>query len=78
MDGRVKSMTQAAAAQAMHILFISTCPRCGHEQAQWYSRLALLTLLRRGKAVDGYCVVCQENWQLSTDERDSLVAKLSG
>ena len=69
-------MTQAATAQALQILFISACPRCGHEQAQWYSHSALLTLLRRGHPVAGYCVVCQENWQLSTDEQDSLSAKL--
>jgi hypothetical protein len=71
-------MTQVAAAQEMRISFMSSCPRCGHEQTQWYSRLALLTLLGRARPVDGYCVVCQENWQLSPPERHSLAAKLSG
>ena len=69
-------MTQAAAAQTLQILFISMCPTCGNEQAQWYSHSALLTLLRRGHPVAGYCVVCQENWHLSTDEQNSLAAKL--
>ena len=71
-------MTRTAAAQAMRIPLMSTCPRCGNEQAQWYSRLALLTLLGRGHPVDGYCVVCQENWQLSADEQRSLARKISG
>ena len=69
-------MTQAVMAQAMRIPFMSMCPRCGTEQAQWYSRLALVARLKRGHRVDGYCVVCQENWQLSTDEQHSLAAKL--
>lgn len=71
-------MTQTATSLALRIPFMSTCPRCGNEQAQWYSRLALVTLLRRGHPVSGYCVVCQENWQLNTDEQHCLAAKLSG
>ena len=69
-------MTQAAAARGTRIPFVSTCPRCGNEQAQWYSQLALTTLLQRGHPVDGYCVVCQDYWQLSPPELDSLATKL--
>jgi len=69
-------MTQAAVAPGTRIPFVSICPRCGHEQAQWYSHLAISTLLRHGHAVQGYCVVCQEYWQLDRHERSDLAAKL--
>jgi hypothetical protein len=70
-------MTQTAAA-VTRILFVSTCRRCGHEQAQWYSDRALSTLLRRGHPIEGYCVMCQEYWVLDSHERDDLAAKLAG
>jgi len=71
-------MTQVAVAQGTRIPFVSTCPRCGHKQDQWYSQIALSTRLRRGDPVEGYCVVCQEYWQLAPNERDELVTKLPG
>ena len=75
MDGA--NMTHIAAAHGTCIPLVSTCPRCGNEQAQWYSHLALSTLLRRGHPIEGYCVMCQEYWQLDSHERSSLAAKLS-
>jgi hypothetical protein len=71
-------MTQAAMTQGTRIPLVSICPRCGCEQAQWFSQLALLTRLQRGHAVEGYCVACQNSWQLSSDEHVHLAAKLSG
>jgi hypothetical protein len=70
-------MAQAAVAQETRIAFVSACPRCGHEQAQWYSQLALSARLRRGHPIEGYCVVCQEYWQLDSHERTHLAAKLA-
>ena len=70
-------MTRIAVSQGPRIPFVSACPRCGHEQAQWYSHLALSTLLRRGRPVEGYCVVCQESWQLDSHERNGLAGKLT-
>jgi hypothetical protein len=70
-------MTQAAMTHEIRIPFVSTCPRCGNERAQWYSHRALTTLLRRCHPVEGYCVPCQGYWQLSTGELDGLAAKLS-
>jgi hypothetical protein len=70
-------MTQIAVAPGTRIPFVSTCPRCGHEQAQWYSYRALSTLLERGRAVEGYCVVCQEYWQLDSQERSDLAGRLA-
>ena len=69
-------MTQAAVTHRTRISLVSVCPRCGHEQPQWYSHTAILTLLRRGDPVEGYCVVCQEFWQLGTREREGLAAQL--
>ena len=69
-------MTQATVA-VTRIPFVSACPRCGDERAQWYSDLALSTLLRRGHPIEGYCVICQEYWQLNSHERSELASKLS-
>jgi len=70
-------MTQSAATLGTRIPFMSACPRCGHEQAQWYSHRALSTLLERSRPVEGYCVVCQEYWQLDSHERSELAARLA-
>jgi len=70
-------MTQIALASGTRIPFVSACPRCGHEQAQWYSYRALSMLLERGRPVEGYCVVCQEYWQLDSHERSDLAARLA-
>jgi hypothetical protein len=69
-------MTQATVA-VTRIPFVSACPRCGDERAQWYSDRALSTLLRRGHPIEGYCVICQEYWQLNSHERSELASKLS-
>ena len=74
---RGATMTQAAAA-VTRIPFVSECPRCGDERAQWYSDRAVSTPLRRGHPVEGYCVMCQEYWQLDSHERSDLAAKLAG
>jgi hypothetical protein len=70
-------MTQIAVAPGTRIPFVSTCPRCGSEQTQWYSHLALTTVLWRGHPVEGYCLVCQEYWQLDSHERSDLAARLA-
>jgi hypothetical protein len=70
-------MPHAATATGMRIPFVATCPGCGCQQTQWCSHLALHTRLRRGHPVEGYCVVCQEYWQLRGEERDRLAEKLA-
>jgi hypothetical protein len=71
-------MTQVAVGRGTYIPFLSACPRCGHEQAQWYTHSALLRLLHRGYPVEGYCVICDAYWQIGAHERDGLAAKLTG
>jgi hypothetical protein len=70
-------MSQVGFSSGTRIPFVSPCPRCGHAQAQWYSHRALSTLLERGRPVEGYCVVCQEHWQLDSQERSDLAARLA-
>ena len=72
------STVQANANHATHIPFISTCPWCGQERAQWQTHGALRRLLHRGYPVEGYCGPCQEYWQINARERDGLAAKLRG
>ena len=66
-----------AAVGVIDIPFVSKCPRCGDERAQWYSDRALSRLLQHGHPVEGYCVLCQEYWQLDSHERGALAAKLA-
>jgi hypothetical protein len=73
MDGA--NMTRIAVAHGTYIPFVSTCPWCGNEQAQWYSHLALSTQLRRGRPIEGYCVMCQAYWPLESHERSDLAGK---
>jgi hypothetical protein len=63
---------------ARRIPFASTCPRCRSDSIQWYSHLALFTRLRRGDPVEGYCVMCRECWQLSSNECHALAQELLG
>jgi hypothetical protein len=62
---------------ATGVPFVSACPRCGSDRAQWYTHIALKVMLRRGQPVQGYCGPCQEFWQLSADERNDLASKLT-
>lgn len=70
--------TQLAKAHVIRVPFVSACPGCGHEQAQWYTHSALLRLLHRGYPVEGYCTLCDEYWRISSHEREALTAKLGG
>jgi hypothetical protein len=69
---------QVIQAHATRIPFVSACPHCGQEQAQWFTHGALLRLLARGHPVEGYCVFCDDYWQISARERRDLAAKVPG
>jgi hypothetical protein len=66
-------------ALAIHqtVLFTSTCPRCEREQTQSFTRASLRRLLDAGYPVEGYCVMCDQFWELSSRERLQL-AKILG
>jgi hypothetical protein len=52
--------------------FLSTCPKCKHNQVHSYTRAALLRLLNGDHPVEGYCVTCDEYWRISAHERAVL------
>jgi len=55
---------------------LSTCPKCKHNQVQWYTRGALLRLLNGNHPVEGYCASCDEYWTISAHERSGLAIAL--
>jgi hypothetical protein len=69
--------TQTAGAHGPRIPFVSTCPRCGYLQAQWYTPSVLLRLLDRGHPVEAYCAMCDLFWKLTAHELDNLAEKLA-
>jgi len=57
--------------------FSSECPRCGHDRMQTgYTGEELVELLRAGAEIEAYCVSCDENWLVSTEERADLARTL--
>ncbi len=56
----------------------SECPNCGQERLQdGYERAELVQLLRSGAAIPGYCATCDEQWELSVEERADLARSLN-
>ena len=52
------------------IMFVSTCPKCGHERPQHgYSRRVLFSLLNKRLKIDAYCIDCNVCWPISESER---------
>ena len=52
------------------ITFVSTCPKCGHEQPQHaYTRRVLIRLLNKRRKIDAYCIDCNVCWSISESER---------
>jgi hypothetical protein len=66
-----------AVACGTRIPFVSVCPTCSLDQPVVYV-LALIGLLQRGHPVEAYCVMCDAYWQINSQERDSLAARLAG
>jgi len=60
------------------IPFVSTCPKCTHNQVQWYTRGALTRLIDHGHPVEAYCAICDQYWEITAYDRDSLAAQLTG
>lgn len=66
------SIRTDALATHQTVLFTSTCPRCEREQTQSFTKASLRRLLDAGYPVEGYCVMCDQFWALSTRERLQL------
>ena len=60
-------------------LFMSICPRCGHQRPQDVFPVPVLSRsLALGHLIEGYCVACDDIWPISPEERTRLVEALSG
>jgi len=58
--------------------FVSACPGCLKEREQRsYTRAALGAFLRTGYKIEGYCMICNEFWPISDEERHDLAQRLS-
>ena len=59
------------------VFFMSTCPRCTREQPQHgFFRAALQRLLDSGYPVEAYCVMCDQFWPISAQERAAVARGL--
>jgi hypothetical protein len=59
--------------------FMSLCPKCKDVRSQLgYSLRALLRLLNGNHPVEAYCVICNEYWPISPQERVRLGEHLCG
>ena len=59
------------------VSFLSTCPRCTREQLeQVFSRAAVQRLLDSGYPVEAHCVMCDQYWPISAQERAAVARRL--
>ena len=57
--------------------FCSVCPACQDARVQGgYTRTSLLRLLLRNRPIDAYCVMCNQYWPISAQERARLAENL--
>jgi hypothetical protein len=75
---RASSIRTDALARHETVLFTSTCPRCQREQTQSFTKNSLRRLLDAGHPIEGYCVMCDQFWALSTRERLQLAKTALG
>jgi hypothetical protein len=67
---------QVCGTTPARVPILSMCPKCKRNQAQWYTRGALVRLLTRNHPVEGYCEICDEFWSISAHERSGLAMAL--
>ena len=59
--------------------FPSLCPKCNDVRSQGgFGSRTLLRLLIRNQPIEAYCVVCDECWEISANERAALARRLMG
>lgn len=74
VPGTAEPASTKADTLARHqtLLFKSRCPRCMREQTQSFTKTSLRRLLDAGHPIEGYCVMCDQFWALSSQERFQL------
>ena len=59
------------------VAFMSTCPTCRDLRAQeGFGKRSVLRLLNRNQPIEAYCVVCDDFWEISANERAELAIRL--
>jgi|SRR5215469_14527353 len=67
----------AQVSEAIAFVFVAKCPGCQYHHAQdGFTVGSLQRLLRRGHPIEGYCVICDDFWQVSNYERARVAAEL--
>ena len=84
MTGRISHLTGAGNKDTDNLMrdlasFVSVCPKCRDARAQrGYGGRALLRLLKGNHPIEAYCVVCDEFWAISEEERAEIARRLAG
>ena len=82
LNGEDSPHPPGTAALEMDLLFdsvplMSTCPTCRDLRAQeGFGKRSVLRLLNRNLPIEAYCVVCDDFWEISANERAELAARL--
>ena len=64
-------------SEAIVFVFVAKCPGCQYDHAQdGFTVASLQRLLTRGHPIEGYCVICDDFWQVSDQERTRVAADL--
>jgi len=57
--------------------FTAMCPKCKDARSQrGYTPRSLFRLLGRDHPIEAYCVVCDQFWPISAEERRALAERL--
>jgi hypothetical protein len=66
-------------SQAIVFVFAAKCPGCHYDHPQdGFTVASLQRLLTRGHPIEGYCVICDDFWQISDQERARVASNLPG
>lgn len=68
-----------AVSEVIVFVFAAKCPGCRYEHPQnGFTVASLQRLLMRDHPIEGYCVICDEFWQISNQERARVAVDLPG
>ena len=66
-------------SEAIVFVFAAKCPGCQYDHPQdGFTVASLQRLLERGHPIEGYCVICDDFWQISDRERARVASDLPG
>ena len=67
------------ASEAIVFVFVARCPVCKYDHPQdTFTVASLWRLLSRDYPIEGYCVICDDFWQISDAEREHVATTLPG